>query len=92
MLSDSQKKIMAVILKKAKTKDGDSPPEDMTVDNISACSFYYMLDKDVWQFKFWLYPTNRSKTYNFPIKEDKLKTLVKLVQCINSFELEDEAW
>lgn len=73
-------------MSKGKTKDGEVIPKGTTEDSISAVSFYYMMDKDSWQLKIWLYPTNRSKTYNIPIRDSELGIWKAVVTQINSFD------
>lgn len=96
MQSRNYKRRLKHIIAKAKTKDGENVPSGYDENNISAISFYYMLDKDSWQLKIWLFPTNKSKTYNLPIKEDDIPNWVaaikSMVQIDDYFEDEKDEW
>ena len=80
--------MLSHLMARAKTKDGESIPKDKSHNDISACSFYYMLDKDSWQLKIWLYPTNRSKTYSIPIKDNQITLWSKAIKSINTFSFD----
>jgi hypothetical protein len=95
MLTEQQKKAVNILLTNAKTKDGELIPEDKTQSDISAVSFYYMMDKDVWQLKVWFYPTNKSKTYNLLIDERSIHLWKELftIICKSSMNInENDPW
>lgn len=94
-LTQQQEKAVVTILTSARTKDGEYIPADKTVKDISAISFYYMMDKDVWQIKAWFYPTNKSKTYNMLISERSIplwKELFTTVCKDNTTIEENDPW
>lgn len=93
--TQQQEKAVATILSNARTKDGEYIPSDKTIKDISAVSFYYMLDKDVWQLKLWFYPTNKSKTYNMLINDRSIplwKELFAIVCKSNTNIQDDDPW
>ncbi len=80
-----KKKALKYFFERAKTKTGESIPKDKNERDVSSISLYYMLDKDSWQLKAWLYPTNKSKTFNLAIKENDLSLWVQVFKVEFSF-------
>lgn len=86
------------LLDNAKTKEGERVDGSKTGKDISASSIYYMLDKDSYQLKIWLYPTNKSKTYQIPIKKNDVPKWLSAIESINTFyddcytEKQDNGW
>jgi hypothetical protein len=89
-MTQQQMDVAKFLLSNAVSKEGERIPSDKTVKDISAVSFYYMLDKNAWQLKVWTYPTNRSKTFNLPIKESDFMNWVDMFKTINNIEFNKE--
>lgn len=89
-MNKQQENVARFLLSNAISKEGDRIPIDKTVKDISAVSFYYMLDKNAWQLKVWIYPTNKSKTYNLPIKESDIPNWSDMFKTINNIEFNKE--
>ena len=81
-MKKNSEKALEHIKKFARTKDGEVLDQSLTINQISALSLYFMTDKNVWQLKLWLYPTNRSKTYNLPIEEKHLQNWIQFIKSI----------
>jgi len=89
-MTQQQSNVARFLLSNAISKEGDRIPIEKTVMDISAVSFYYMLDKNAWQLKVWIYPTNKSKTYNLPIKESDIPNWSDMFKSINNIEFDKE--
>lgn len=75
-------KILNQLIRKSKTKDGETLTLGTTIDKLSAISLYYMCDKNSWQLKMWFYPTNKSKTYNVPLTYEQVTKLLPIINTI----------